>query len=223
MKKFFNMLFSICFSLFIILGIIRFTVGFRQLYYFDINYLDIPKISSLSEDEIKANYDYLIDYNLNIKEEEFKLPTIQFSPQGKIHFEEVRDIFQGINKITLGLLAVCIVGVFIKIKNKQIDFLNKTSKLLLILPIIVLVPMLISFDKTFTIFHKLFFDNDYWIFDPSMDPVINILPQEFFFHAGVMIIILVLIFSLVTRMLYKKLNKKYNSRRSIFHRTNYHW
>ena len=78
-------------------------------------------------------------------------------------------------------------------KNNNIEFLNITSKLVIILPILVAIPMLINFDKTFVVFHKLMFDNDYWIFDPSKDPVINILPQEFFFHAGLLIVMLILL------------------------------
>ena len=36
----------------------------------------------------------MIDYNLSKDDREFELPTIKSSNQGKIHFEEVRDIFQ---------------------------------------------------------------------------------------------------------------------------------
>ncbi|HAT4800027.1 TPA: DUF1461 domain-containing protein, partial [Clostridioides difficile] len=90
MKKFLNVLFSVCISIVIIVGVINFTVGFKQLYYFDIDYLNISELSGLSKDDIKLNYDYLIDYNLNKNVSEFKLPTLKSSSQGKIHFEEVR-------------------------------------------------------------------------------------------------------------------------------------
>ncbi len=71
MKKFLNVLFSICISIVIIVGVINFTVGFKQLYYFDIDYLNISELSGLSKDDIKLNYDYLIDYNLNKNVSEF--------------------------------------------------------------------------------------------------------------------------------------------------------
>ena len=93
-------------------------------------------------------------------------------------------------------------------KNNNIEFLNITSKLVIILPILVAIPMLINFDKTFVVFHKLMFDNDYWIFDPSKDPVINILPQEFFFHAGLLIVMLILLSSVVLNIIYKYYKKK---------------
>ena len=71
--------------------------------------------------------------------------------------------------------------------------------------------MLINFDKTFMIFHEIMFDNDYWIFDPLKDPVINILPQEFFYHAGLMIVVLIVLSSILLHFIYKilKSNTKY--------------
>ncbi|HBG2913434.1 TPA: TIGR01906 family membrane protein, partial [Clostridioides difficile] len=196
MRKFLNVLFSICISIVIIVGVINFTVGFKQLYYFDIDYLNISELSGLSKDDIKLNYDYLIDYNLNKNVSEFKLPTLKSSPQGKIHFEEVRNIFQNINKLAKLLLVVSLVGIILSVKNKNIKILKTTSITLIIMPLLLTVPILLNFEKSFIIFHKLLFRNDYWIFNPDLDPVINILPEEFFFHSGMMILILILLVSI---------------------------
>ena len=38
----------------------------------------------------------------------------------------------------------------------------------------------INFDACFEIFHKIFFDNDLWIFDPAEDLIINVLVEELF-------------------------------------------
>ncbi|HGM1415983.1 TPA: TIGR01906 family membrane protein, partial [Clostridioides difficile] len=191
MKKFLNVLFSVCISIVIIVGVINFTVGFKKLYYFDIDYLNISELSGLSKDDIKLNYDYLIDYNLNKNVSEFNLPTLKSSPQGKIHFEEVRNIFQNINKLAKLLLIVSLVGIILSVKNKNIKILKTTSITLIMMPLLLTVPILLNFEKSFIIFHKLLFRNDYWIFNPNLDPVINILPEEFFFHSGMMILILI--------------------------------
>ncbi|MBH6946950.1 TIGR01906 family membrane protein [Clostridioides difficile] len=203
MKKFLNVLFSVCISIVIIVGVINFTVGFKQLYYFDIDYLNISELSGLSEDDIKLNYDYLIDYNLNKNVSEFKLPTLKSSPQGKIHFEEVRNIFQNINKLAKLLLVVSLVGIILSVKNKNIKILKTTSITLIIMPLLLTVPILLNFEKSFIIFHKLLFRNDYWIFNPDLDPVINMLPEEFFFHSGMMILILILLVSILLFVMYK--------------------
>ncbi|WP_131036379.1 TIGR01906 family membrane protein [Clostridioides difficile] len=203
MKKFLNVLFSVCISIVIIVGVINFTVGFKQLYYFDIDYLNISELSGLSEDDIKLNYDYLIDYNLNKNVSEFKLPTLKSSPQGKIHFEEVRNIFQNINKLAKLLLVVFLVGIILSVKNKNIKILKTTSITLIIMPLLLTVPILLNFEKSFIIFHKLLFRNDYLIFNPNLDPVINILPEEFFFHSGMMILILILLASILLFVMYR--------------------
>lgn len=208
MKKTMNLIFGIFFSLLIIGSSTMITVGFKQLYYFDINYLKISEQNNLTKEEIKRNYDYMIDYNLNKISGEFELPTIKSSPEGKVHFEEVKEIVQNVIKLLIVSLIITIVGIIVNLKNNNIEFLNITSKLVIILPILVAIPMLINFDETFVVFHKLMFDNDYWIFDPSKDPVINILPQEFFFHAGLLIVMLILLSSVVLHIIYKYYKKK---------------
>lgn len=209
MRKIINLIFSVIFSVLIIITIVKFTVGFKQLYYFDINYLNIPILSGLSKEEIKENYDYMIDYNLGKDKKEFELPTIKSSKQGKIHFEEVRDIFQSMNKMFNILLLLSIIGVIINILDKNIEILKMTSKTLILLPMILMLPIVINFSGSFVLFHKIMFDNDYWIFDPSLDPVINILPEEFFFHAGVMILILIIIASLANYLTYRFLKREH--------------
>ena len=208
MKKILNIIFSVCFSILIITGVIKFTVGFKEIYYYDISSLDIPKLSGLTEEEIRLNYDYLIDYNLSRDKKEFKMPTIPSSPQGKIHFEEVRDIFQNINKIFNITLGISLVGIIINIKNKNLSFLKITSISLISIPVILSIPIIINFEYSFTMFHKLMFDNDYWIFNPKIDPVITMLPEAFFFHAGLMMLALIFLSSMLIYIIYRLLRKK---------------
>lgn len=208
MKKILNIIFSVFFSILIITGVIKFTVGFKEIYYYDISNLDIPKLSGLTKEEIRLNYDYLIDYNLSKDKKEFKMPTIPSSPQGKIHFEEVRDIFQNINKIFNITLVISLVGIIINIKNKNLSFLKITSISLISIPVILSIPIIINFEYSFTMFHKLMFDNDYWIFNPKIDPVITMLPEAFFFHAGLMMLTLIFLSSMLIYIIYRLLRKK---------------
>lgn len=210
MKKYWNLIFSIIFSLFLILGAVRFIIGFRELYYFDIDYLDIPSQIGLSEEEIKLNYDYIIDYNFSKEASEFNMPTIKSSPEGKIHFEEVRDIFINVNNFFILCMIISIIGILINIKNSNFEFLKTTAKSIITIPLVLSLPLLINFNKSFILFHELLFDNDYWIFDPNLDPVIKMLPEEFFFHAGIMILIIILLLSLISYGTYKVVKKKYS-------------
>lgn len=208
MKKYWNLIFSIVFSLFLILGAVRFTIGFKELYYFDIGYLNISNMIGLPEEEIKENYDYIIDYNFSKEASEFNMPTIKSSPEGKIHFEEVREIFRSVDNFFILCMIISIVGLVINIKEKSFEFLKTTSKSIIAIPLVLSIPLLIDFNKFFIIFHEILFDNDYWIFDPNKDPVIKMLPEEFFFHAGLMILVLILLFSIINYVIYKLLKKK---------------
>lgn len=208
MKRIINYLFIVFFCLFIITGIIQLSVRFKEIYYLDVDYLGIDKLSGLSKEEIKLNYDYLIKYNLDKENTEFNMPTITSSQEGKIHFKEVRDIFQNTVKLFKLSLVVSLIGLYLNIKNKNYNFLKITSRLLIYTPIILLIPIIIDFDKSFILFHKIMFNNDYWIFDPNLDPVIEILPDTFFFHMGIVILTLIILSSITCNLLYKLLNKK---------------
>lgn len=210
MKKLINILISFSLAIFIISGAVILGLKFKSLYYYDITNLNISSLSGLSEEEIKLNYDYLIDYNLNNEVDEFKLPSIEFSNQGKIHFEEVRDIFQVFKKVFYISLVISVIGVFVNIKNRNLKFLNTTSIITIGLPIVTAIPLMINFNYFFIKFHEMVFSNDYWIFDPSIDPVINILPEKVFFHIGLLILGLILIASILMQICYRILNKKYN-------------
>ena len=50
----------------------------------------------------------------------------------------------------------------------------------MILPVVVLPFALANFDTFFITFHKIIFNNNNWLFDPTTDPIINILTEDFF-------------------------------------------
>ena len=154
MKKLLNILNSFSLAIFIICGSIIVGLKFKSLYYYDVKKLNISDVSGFSDDEIKLNYDYLIDYNLNNKVEEFNLPTIKYSTQGKIHFEEVRNIFQIIKKVFYLTGLISILGIILNIKDKNIKFLNITSIITILLPVIVSILLIINFNYFFIKFHE---------------------------------------------------------------------
>ena len=208
MKRLLNIFISFSLAIFIITGSVILGLRCKNIYYNDISNLNISDMSGFTDEEIMLNYDYLIDYNLNNSVEEFNLPTIKYSKEGKIHFEEVRNIFQFTKRVCLISFLISLVGVIISIKNKNIKFLNTTSIMTIGLIIITAIPLLINFNYFFIKFHEIVFSNDYWIFDPDKDPVINMLPEEVFFHIGLFILVLILLGSILLQLLYRVINKK---------------
>ena len=207
MNKLSNIVVSLCLALAMIGASVIITLNIRDIYYNDIDKLNIESMSGLSREEIIENYDYLIDYNLSSNVGEFKLPTLTSSKPGKIHFEEVRDIFQNVKLLTIICGAIAIIGGILQIRKRDFKFLRNSSILIIILPVLLAIPIAINFNTCFILFHKIMFSNDYWIFDPQLDPVINMLPEEFFMHMGITILVIMLIVSIILQLLYRLLKK----------------
>lgn len=50
-----------------------------------------------------------------------------------------------------------------------------------------------NFDRAFTVFHSLFFPGkDNWIFDPAQDPIITLMPEEFFRNCAIFILVVLI-------------------------------
>ncbi|MCI9092317.1 MAG: TIGR01906 family membrane protein [Coprobacillus sp.] len=191
-------------TLFIITLAITFTVFFKQLYYFDIDYLNIAEISGLSKDIIKNNYDILIQYQSIFYRGALNFKDFAMSTTGRIHFEEVKRIFDMIQLICLGSGLISLIMIYHNIKNKEYRYLRLTSIFSIVIPSILGFLASLDFNQAFIIFHKLFFRNDYWIFDSSSDPIITILPEAFFMHCFIMIVVLIILMSIVCYFIYRK-------------------
>jgi len=212
-NKLLQILLAVALSLFIIFSAVKLTLMFKPLYYLDIDYLNIEKESNFGRDEIIKNYDYVIDYLLSQKEEDFKLPSIQYTEHGAIHFKDVKRIFTEIDYLLVVTGIFSAIGIFFYIKNRRLGFLKRTSSMLIILPMVLFTIFIIDFDSAFTAFHKMFFNNDYWIFNPRLDQIIKILPEEFFYHCALLILILLVLMSIILRLVYKKY-KLYDTKKS---------
>lgn len=191
-------------TLFIITLAITFTVFFKQLYYFDIDYLNIAEISGLSKDIIKNNYDILIQYQSIFYRGTLNFKDFAMSTTGRIHFEEVKRIFDMIQLICLGSGLISLIMIYHNIKNKEYRYLRLTSIFSIVIPSILGFLASLDFNQAFIIFHKLFFRNDYWIFDSRSDPIITILPEDFFMHCFIMIVVLIILMSIVCYFIYRK-------------------
>ncbi|MDL2324084.1 TIGR01906 family membrane protein [Ruminococcaceae bacterium OttesenSCG-928-A16] len=204
-----NVLLALVCTLFIISFAVVFTLNFRPLYYADITALDIPAISGLAPGEIRANYDALISYNSIFYTGPLQLPTLAMSVPGGIHFEEVKNIFLVVQTLLGVSFAVVCIGVFLKLRRKQVAFLKLTAIAAVAIPAVLGGLIALNWQMFFVGFHKLFFNNDYWIFDPRFDPVITILPDTFFMHCAILILVLVVAGSLLCYVVYRLLKRRW--------------
>lgn len=157
------------------------------------------------------NYKRVISYVQNPFNKELVLNSIPMSNFGRIHFFEVKRIFIALYIMSIIFIIVMIFKIVINknkgLGKKLIENLNNSVNIMALIFVSVSIMAMINFDKAFYYFHKMFFRNDYWIFDSTTDPIINALPEEFFMMELILIISLLLIFTLVIKTLHLK-NKK---------------
>ncbi len=185
-----------------------FALGARFIYYYDIDALKISYDSGLSEEEIRLNYDAMIDYFKLSDNTEFSLPTLNSSPDGITHFADTKVIFR---VFQYGFIIGLVVSIILIIINKRkyiFSYLKYSSYMLFVTMGIVGAAVCIDWEDTFVIFHKLFFNNDLWLFDAQTDPVITILPDEYFMQCAILIAFIILLSAIALMLIYKKNKNK---------------
>ena len=185
------------------------TVFFTGLYAIETKKLNLDSVVGLSYDTLMENYRLLIRYQSIFYRGNLQLPNFIMSTSGRIHFEEVKRLFEVIQ-----VIAFIGVGYLLYISKKAIklkDFLyfKWTSLLTVGLPSIIGLLASIDFDKSFILFHKIAFRNDYWIFDEVTDPIITVLPESYFMHCFMLIIFLVLVMAGINYFMYRRILNSY--------------
>ena len=160
--------------LFIISFSVVFVAFFKPLYYFDIHHLKLVENTHYTYQQIKENYQILIHYQSIFYQGKLVFKDFIMSKGGRIHFEEVKRIFE-----ILTIAIPLILGFF----------------------------AFIDFDRLFVMFHQLVFSNDYWLFNPRLDPIINILPENFFMHCFILIVFIVLFSAFICYKIYQHYQK----------------
>ncbi|EEM06132.1 hypothetical protein bmyco0003_13260 [Bacillus pseudomycoides] len=201
--------YCIAFSIFAIATTI--VVYGKWLYYADIHFLNIPDLANMTESEIKKNYDVLMTYLSPFYHESLQLPTLDMSTSGRIHFVDVKNILVKIQYGMCMALSIALLGGGYLLRKRKMKFLLHGAILTIIFPIALTLPIAINFEKSFVLFHKLLFSNDYWQFDSETDPIILMLPEQFFMHAACVILILILCGSAFCYCMYRYLLKKRKS------------
>lgn len=175
------------------------------LYSLFIKLNKIPNYNNLSREEILNDYNNIIHYLNSPQEEVLKFKNFKISPIGEFHFLEVKEIFSSIYLICLACLILGII-LFILLKKFKLKISLKAFNIFFYEVLFIFLGLVLSFylnfSKVFTLFHKIFFNNDYWIFDPKKDPIINVLPESYFLFLAVFILFLVMILSITSKIFY---------------------
>ena len=182
-------------AMFIISLAVTLALNFRFIYYADIDRYGLDKVSGLTADELKEDYNTLIDYNcIWSHADELVFRHFTLSGGAAQHFREARVLFFffGWGVITFGILTAVMVLIGKK-KKLGVSFLKYAAIITVVLPVLLGAFAAAAWDRFFVLFHELSFGNDLWLFDPAVDPIINVLPDQFFFHEAMAIFGLVIL------------------------------
>ena len=155
------------------------------IYSQEISWLNLINRVHLQPQTIQHNFNVLMDYLTNPLNQALGMPDFPSSASGIHHFAVVKGLFhlaQGVAIVTLPIFYLFWKQV---IQKGFLSLYRRGILIMLSLPLLLgLVGVFIGFEQFFTLFHQiLFVGDDTWLFDPAKDPVILILPEDFFLHA----------------------------------------
>lgn len=177
------------------------TINFLPLYSWSVDQFDLLNYTTLSKKELLDNYHLLLNFLNNPWNQTLALPDFPMSEAGAGHFYDVKKLFL----LNYSVLAVTIIptGIFLGYlqKNRRFWRMLLPTQIGMLAPVVFGFFMFVGFDAFFIKFHELFFSNDDWLFNPATDPIINVLPEQFFMYCFILFFILIEIFFLVPFLL----------------------
>jgi len=176
------------------------------IYRLVINFSDLTSVTGLSAGSLMENYRQIVAYLQLPWVQELRMPDFYMSETGRIHFEEVKVIFQALYLILILFIVTWVIGV--KKEVEVLSIFNKGANLIFTFFGLIGMGIMVDFSQAFVWFHRLIFNNDYWIFNAVTDPVILALPEELFMILGVMVIVILFSQSLLIKYFYFKNKRK---------------
>lgn len=195
MKKLLSVIMSIAVALALLSGSVAVPICIRGFYYAHIEPLGLEESSGLSESEIKCAYDEVLDYCTG-KSDEFSAGMLPFSAEGAAHFADCRVLFVlDFCIFALSVLLIAALTVYGR-RYRLHRFLGRSPAFWGAAGMggalcAAGAFAALDFDRAFTVFHSIFFPGkDNWIFDPAFDPIIRLMPEEFFRNCAILILAL---------------------------------
>ncbi len=169
------------------------TIYLAWLFYsLEISYFALPDKVYLKAETIQYNFNILMNYLTNPFSQKLAMPDFRSSAAGLHHFQAVKYLFHLAQAVFLLTLPALILFIQKVVKKRFLALYQRSLFILSVLPFVMIcLAGLIGFNSFFTLFHQvLFMGDNTWLFDPAKDPVIWILPEEFFMHAFILFALL---------------------------------
>ena len=182
----------------------------------------ISQNTGIKIDQLNQVSDQIKDY---FRDDQVKLEVLLQQPGKEVlnlfnqkeidHMVDVKNLIKTtILFERVGLILLIIFFVFYLFREGYISFYENLKRIMLvsfliwsILLFLIVFGMIVDFNYTFTLFHKIMFTNDLWILDPNSDFLIMIYPQRFFLEISAAIIILFILINLIIFLSFYSIRK----------------
>ena len=195
-NSFFAITRAVLTALAILTGAIAIPILLRPFYWLHIAPLNIPETMGLSVAQIKEAYGQMLDYCMGLSNT-FSVGVLPYSQSGAAHFADVRKLFV-LDLAVFVISAAALTVLHFRFRDKGETLAGHTPGFwstvgLGVSAAVVGIFAAVDFDKAFTVFHKIVFPGKTnWGFNPRRDPVIDMLPVEFFRNCAIFIFLLIL-------------------------------
>lgn len=176
----------------------------RPFYYAHIKALNLDGYTGLSVEQIKEAFDQVMDYCLGLRPD-FAAGVLPFSQSGASHFADVRVLF--LLDLWVAVISLAALVILFVLSRKR-----KLTPAPLLghgpgfwaaiglggLFLIVGGLAATNFERAFVVFHSIFFPGKTnWLFDWRTDPIILLLPEDFFRNCAILILALLVFWCVV--------------------------
>ena len=194
---------AILLALFAISASVAVPILCRPFYYAHIEALDMPEKTGWTHEQIRKAYDDMMDFEL--KGADFATGDLKWSEDGMTHFADCKVLFL-LDLRILAVTGILLLAAWILFRSKKETPARLAGRgpsfwagvLILVLFGGFGAFAASDFDRAFTVFHKIFFPGKTnWVFDPSRDQIILVMPEEFFRNCAILIAALLAVFVLI--------------------------
>lgn len=176
----------------------------RPFYYAHIKALNLDGYTGLSVEQIKEAFDQVMDYCLGLRPD-FAAGVLPFSASGASHFADVQVLF--LLDLWIAVISLAALVILFVLSRKR-----KLTPAPLLghgpgfwaaiglggLFLIVGGLAATNFERAFVVFHSIFFPGKTnWLFDWRTDPIILLLPEDFFRNCAILILALLVFWCVV--------------------------
>ncbi len=180
----------------------RVVVFNREYMDHEMDRLGIAQKVGMTSEDLSEVFDEILRYLEGEREDLVIHTTVDgvereaFNEKEKLHMGDVLVLFEkGFGIYYWGvamLVAALVVSVLWKRERKRLVYTYLKNAVIgfgiFFAAIGAIALLLISdFNRYFTLFHEIFFDNDLWLLNPATDLMINLVPEQFFFDTAMTI------------------------------------